>query len=102
MTSVNKILLTGSTGMVGRCILFNKKSNRYKFLTPNRKELNLLNYNKVFQYIKKNKPDLIIHAAGIVGGIQKNLKEPKKFLIENVEMGKNVIISSQLNKIKNL
>ena len=53
MTSVNKILLTGSTGMVGRCILFNKKSNRYKFLTPNRKELNLLNYNKVFQYIKK-------------------------------------------------
>ena len=73
MTSVNKILLTGSTGMVGRCILFNKKSNRYKFLTPNRKELNLLNYNKVFQYIKKNKPDLIIHAAGIVGGILKNL-----------------------------
>ena len=100
MTSVNKILLTGSTGMVGRCILFNKKSNRYKFLTPNRKELNLLNYNKVFQYIKKNKPDLIIHAAGIVGGIHKNLKEPKKFLIENIEMGKNVIISSQLNKIK--
>ena len=43
MTSVNKILLTGSTGMVGRCILFNQKSNRYKFLTPNRKELNLLN-----------------------------------------------------------
>ena len=97
-----KILLTGSSGMVGRCILFNKKSNRYRFLTPSRKELDLLSYSKVYSYIKKNKPDIIIHAAGIVGGIQKNLREPIKFLVENIEMGKNVILSAHLNKVKKL
>lgn len=102
MKKIAKILLTGSTGMVGRCILFNKKSSNFKFLTPSRKKLNLLNYSNVYNYIKKNKPDIIIHAAGIVGGIHKNLKEPKKFLVENIEIGKNVILSAHLNKVKKM
>ena len=44
------ILLTGSTGMVGKSLI--KKLN-YKIFSPNKKQLNLFNFTKVKNYIKK-------------------------------------------------
>jgi len=99
---MKKILLTGSTGMVGKNILANQKKLKYNFIAPNREELDLLNYKDVYQFLKKQNPDLIIHAAGIVGGIHLNQKKPIKFLVENIEMGKNIILASYQNKIKKL
>ena len=49
-----KILLTGSTGMVGRNVLENKDISKFELLIPNSKELNLLNYDGVDKYIKEN------------------------------------------------
>ena len=97
-----KILLTGSNGMVGKNILEHKSVQNYDFLTPSSKELNLLNYEDVKKYIAINQPDFIIHAAGKVGGIQANIKEPVSFLIDNIDMGRNVIIAANENNIKNL
>jgi nucleoside-diphosphate-sugar epimerase len=97
-----KILLTGSNGMVGKNILEHKSVQNYDFLTPSSKELNLLNYEDVKKYITINQPDFIIHAAGKVGGIQANIKEPVSFLIDNIDMGRNVIIAAKENNIKNL
>ena len=97
-----KILLTGSNGMVGKNILEYKSLQNYDFLTPSSKELNLLNYQDVKKYIAINQPDFIIHAAGKVGGIQANIKNPVSFLIENIDMGRNVIIAAKENNIKNL
>jgi GDP-L-fucose synthase len=97
-----KILLTGSNGMVGKNILEHRTAHNYDFLTPSRKELNLLNYKDVKNYIAFNQPDFIIHSAGKVGGIQANIKEPVSFLIDNTDMGRNIIIAAKENNIKNL
>lgn len=97
-----KILITGSTGMVGRNILENKDISKFDLLIPNSKELNLLNYDAVDQYIKKNKPDFIIHTAGKVGGIQANIAHPVSFLVENLDMGRNIIMAAKNNEVKNL
>ena len=97
-----KILLTGSTGMVGRNILENKDISKFDILSPDSKELNLLNYLDVDKYIKINKPDFVIHAAGKVGGIQANMSQPVSFLIENMDMGRNVIMASKNNEVKQL
>jgi GDP-L-fucose synthase len=97
-----KILLTGSNGMVGKNILENPNSGDYDFLVPSRNELNLLNYNTVNEYIKNKNPDFIIHAAGVVGGIQANIDNPVKFLVENLDMGRNIIMSAKNNGIRNL
>jgi len=61
-----KILLTGGTGFIGRN-LYEGLKNKYTFFVPNRKELDLLDREKVENYIKKNKIDIIIHSA-IQGG----------------------------------
>lgn len=96
---MNKVLLTGSRGMVGRNILEGINSRDYSFLTPPRNELDLLNINNVNEYIKKNKPDIVIHAAGIVGGIEANIKNPVKFLHDNSLMGLNIINSALVNDV---
>jgi|TARA_B110000285_G_C15134161_1_gene625720 nucleoside-diphosphate-sugar epimerase len=97
-----KILLTGSNGMVGKNILEHNTAHNYDFLTPSSKELNLLNYKDVKNYIAFNQPDFIIHSAGKVGGIQANIKEPVSFLIDNIDMGRNIIMAAKENNIKNL
>ena len=97
-----KILLTGSNGMVGKNILEHNTAHNYDFLTPSSKELNLLNYQDVKNYIAFNQPDFIIHSAGKVGGIQANIKEPVSFLIDNIDMGRNIIMAAKENNIKNL
>ncbi|HFU0690755.1 TPA: NAD-dependent epimerase/dehydratase family protein [Morganella morganii] len=97
-----KILLTGANGMVGKNIIDNHQSDRYIFFTPSSDELNLLNYSEINSYLAKKKPDLIIHAAGVVGGINANIKNPVKFLVNNMQMGLNLITAAKNNKIKNL
>ena len=80
--------------MVGKNIVEFSKSKDYILLTPNSFELNLLNRTSVDKYIKINKPDIVIHCAGIVGGIQANMDNPVKFLVDNTQIGLNIIISS--------
>lgn len=86
-----KILITGAGGLVGHSILENNVMQNYELLTPSHKELDLLDYNTIFQYLKKEKPDCIIHAAGKVGGIAANSKAPMDFLLSNMDMGRNII-----------
>lgn len=96
-----KVLLTGASGMVGKNI--SELTPSYiQLLKPDSMELDLLDFDKTDLYLKIHKPDLIIHAAGIVGGIQANINNPVKFLRENTLIGHNLIWSSHLNSIKSL
>ena len=88
--------------MVGKNILEYSESKNYQFLAPSSKQLNLLNYNDVLDYISEHKPDFVIHAAGKVGGIQANIAEPVSFLVDNIDMGKNIIMAAKTNGVSNL
>lgn len=83
-----KVLLTGSSGMVGMNIVNHPNFEEYEWLLPRHSELNLLDGCAVEKYLLEHKPDFIIHAAGKVGGIQANMREPVAFLIDNLEMGR--------------
>lgn len=86
-----KIFVTGSGGLVGHNVIDNPEIKKNVLLTPRSKELNLMDYEAVVSYIKKNKPDLIIHCAGKVGGIQANMKDMYGFYTENAVMGINLV-----------
>ena len=94
------ILLTGGSGMVGSNIINHNFSQNYKILSPTSSDLNLLNYKDLEDYIKFNKPELVIHAAGIVGGIKANINYPVRFLVENMQMGLNILMASKTQKVK--
>lgn len=95
-----RILITGGNGMVGKNILEHKKASNYEILAPSSSELNLRDFNSVDKYIKQNKPDIIIHAAGLVGGIQANMARPVDFLVYNLDMGRNIIMAAKENGVK--
>ena len=86
-----KIFVTGSGGLVGHNVIDNPEIKQNGLLTPRSKELNLMDYEAVISYIKKNQPDLIIHCAGKVGGIQANMKDMYGFYTENAVMGINLV-----------
>jgi len=88
------ILLTGAGGMVGKNILESPEAQPHEFLTPTSKELDLLNKEGIDSYLKVNQPEFVIHAAGVVGGIQANIAEPVRFLVDNMQMGLNMILAS--------
>ena len=94
------ILLTGASGLVGSNIRDHKFSSNYKILSPSSSDLNLLNYQNIEDYIAFNKPEIVIHAAGIVGGIEANKNYPVKFLVNNMQIGLNILMASKSQKVK--
>ena len=47
-----KIYITGASGLVGKNICENNDISQCTLLTPQHKELDLINYNDVFEFIK--------------------------------------------------
>ena len=98
-----KIFLTGHNGLVGSAILKTLKKNGYRnIITVSKKKLNLLNQKKVFNFIKKKKPKIIINAAGKVGGIFANEKYQAQFIYENIMMQNNIIHGGYIAGVKNI
>ncbi len=96
-----KIFIAGHNGMVGSAILRHFKNLGFnKIITQKRKNLDLTNWNKTYNFIKKEKPDIVVNCAGRVGGILDNFKYPKEFLFENIYIQLNLINSCFKNKVK--
>ena len=97
-----RILLTGSGGMVGRNLLEHPAIGEFDVLAPRSSELDLCDFSAVQTYLRKHQPDMVIHAAGKVGGIQANMREPVGFLLDNLDMGRNIVWASRQAGIKRL
>lgn len=97
-----KILLTGATGMVGRNLLEHPEARQIEWLTPPHYELELTDYPTTLAYIEHHQPNMIIHAAGRVGGIQANMREPVSFLTDNLDMGRNLLLAAANAGVQNL
>lgn len=100
--SKKKLLLTGGGGMVGRNLLEHPAIGEFDVLAPRSAELDLRNFNAVQAYLHEHQPDMVIHAAGKVGGIQANMREPVGFLLENLDMGRNIVWASRQAGVKQL
>ncbi len=97
----DKFFIAGGSGMVGGAIYRKLKLNGYgnpknggSILIPKRRELDLLNINKVEEWFKLNKPSVVIIAAAKVGGILANSTKPTEFLLENLKIQANIIETS--------
>ena len=97
-----RILLTGGSGLVGSNIADHKNLSEHDLIAPSSSELDLLNFTEVSRYLTRCAPDLVIHAAGRVGGIQANIRQPVDFLVDNLDMGKNIILASRQANVKKL
>ena len=97
-TQGKKIMIAGVGGMVGSAIyraFLNKDSSKShestSYLIPSRKDLDLTVYNQVEDWFKENKPNIVIIAAAVVGGIYANKTYPTQFILENLKIQTNLI-----------
>jgi len=99
----SKIYVAGHKGLVGSAILRKLKAKGYKkIIVADKKKLDLTNQSKVYNFIKKNKPDFIFLAAAKVGGILSNQKYKAEFIYSNLSIQLNVINSAYMCGVKNL
>ena len=90
-----RMLLTGGRGMVGCNIREHGMAAEWDILAPSRQELDLTDAGAAVAYIARHTPDIVIHAAGRVGGIQANMADPVAFLDANMMIGRNVIMGAR-------
>lgn len=102
MEKNSKILITGSSGMVGSALTRLLQNAGHSLLTPKHAELDLCNQRDVFNYFAVKRPDYVFHLAAIVGGIHANNTYPAKFIYENTQMHCNVIHAAHENGVKKL
>ncbi len=99
----SKIFLAGHKGMVGSAILrFLKKKNYSNIVLVDKKKLDLLNQKKTLQFLKRIKPDFVINAAALVGGILANNKFKANYIYENLMIQTNIIHASYKAGVKKL
>ncbi len=97
-----RIFLTGGSGMLGRHLLVALGLRGHDVLAPPRQDLDLFDGVAVARFIETDKPDLVIHAAGRVGGIAANIADPAGFLRDNIAIGFNVISACANAGVKRL
>ena len=85
-----RILLTGASGFLGQNLLPKLKENYYVYGISS-KDADLRKQSDCKKVISRFYPDVIIHAAGSVGGIGANRENPGKFMYDNLIMGANLI-----------
>jgi len=99
-----RILVTGTTGMVGAALLRILKIEGYgSVLSPARAELDLLDRRAVFDYFALHRPEHVFMVAARVGGIAANQADPVGFLDENLQITLNLFAACHLHPtLKNL
>jgi len=103
MDKNTKIYVAWHTWLVWWAIVKKLKEKWYSnLILKNRKELNLLNQEAVFNFLQKEKPDYIIVSAAKVWGIKANMTYPAEFLYENLQIQNNIIWWAHLAWINNL
>lgn len=87
-----KVYLAGHTGLVGSAL-----SNRLsrlegvELIKTTRSELDLTDARAVDNFLQRTRPDIVIIAAGKVGGILANSLYPAEFIYENLAIETNLI-----------
>ena len=92
------ILVAGGTGLVGSAIVRELKRVNRDVVGISSKDVNLLDRDKTFSYIKKLNPTAIIDAAAKVGGIGGNNAFPVEFLTQNLQIQSNLMDAAHAAK----
>ena len=85
-----RIVVTGGSGRFGS--ILKNLNTKHKIFFPSKKELNILNENKIKKYLKKTKPKILIHLAGL----SRPMDIHEKFITKSIDL--NIIGTANITK----
>ena len=99
---MNKILITGANGMLGKSVTKSLNNSNFEVISISRNEVDLTDSVTTKKIFEKYSPDAIIHCAALVGGIQANISGGGEFLLQNLAIDNSVLISAKELEIRDL
>jgi len=98
--SNKRILIAGQEGMVGKAVYDLFKKKKLNIIECKRKDLDFTSQIEVNIWFKKFRPNIVVNAAGKVGGILDNSLNKLDYIYTNTMIGFNLINSSLLFDVK--
>ena len=103
MNKTAKLYIAGHTGLFGNALYEAAKKKGYKNVVVRKHdELDLTRQEQVELFFKSERPDYVIMAAALVGGIDANRRYMADFCMENLLMTCNVMNASHKYRVKKL
>ena len=82
-----RIVVTGGAGFLGSFVVKKLKERGCKYIfVSSIEDYNLVEMEAVRRLYKNARPDIVIHLAAQVGGIEANRVNPGKFFYDNLMM----------------
>jgi len=97
--SSKRVTVTGGAGFLGSFVVDELKKEGVKSIfVPRSEEFDLTTLDACKKVAKES--DVIIHLAGVVGGIGANMKNPGSFFYDNLMMGVQLMDQARLNNVE--
>jgi GDP-L-fucose synthase len=97
-----RIFVAGHNGMAGSAIVRRLRQEACEVLVVERRDVDLTRQEPTENYFRSMKPDVVVMAAGRVGGILANSTYPVEFLADNLAMALNCIQASHMGGVQKL
>lgn len=103
MDRSSRIYVAGHRGLIGSAFARRFQADGYaNVIVRDRASLDLGDADQVQTFFKEQQPEIVILAAGKVGGIVENKTYPADFITQNLAIQLNVIRSAHLAGVKRL
>lgn len=96
------LFVAGETGLVGSALVRRFRLENVTLLSAPHDALDLTCRAQTHNWFAHHRPDLVIMAAGRVGGIGANAADPRRFYHDNLAMAQNVLDAAAQNGTQKL
>lgn len=82
-----RVTVTGGAGFLGSHVVPRLQARGAVVTVPRSRDYDLVSGDAVRRLLHDARPEIVVHLAGLIGGIGANREQPGRFLYDNVMMG---------------